>query len=74
MNETDKKELDEALDRISEVKSVIENLAETYLCKVADLSEAQESECGQIDEEANELERLVELLGTAIAIGESLIA
>ena len=54
MNETDKKELDEALDRICSAKGAIEDLAET-----ADLSE---------------LERLVEMLDAAMAIGESLIA
>ena len=75
MNKTDKKELDEALNLIGDADA-IENLTENYHCKLDDLSEkAKEGERGQaMHEQASELERLVEMLDEAIAIGNSLIA
>jgi hypothetical protein len=76
MNKTDKKELDQALNKISDAKSVIETLAEAYREKFDNLSEnAQEGERGQrLDEEASELEGLAETLEDAVMTGESLIA
>jgi hypothetical protein len=68
--------MNKALNKISDVKNAIENLAENYHCKFDYLNEkAQQGERAQaMAEECSELERLVETLDEAIAIGDSLVA
>ena len=74
MNKTHKKELDEALNKISDARTVIESLAEYYREKFDDVSEkAQEGDRGQtLDEEAGELETMAETLDEVIQGGETL--
>lgn len=74
MNKTHKKELDEALSKISDATTVIERLAEYYREQFDDLSEkAQEGDRGQtLDEEAGELETMAETLDEVIQSGEAL--
>ena len=76
LKKTDKKELDEALNKNSDVMGMIESLAAEYREKFELLGEkAQEGERGmKLGETASELEQVHEYLSEAVTCGETLLA